>query len=108
MNYKKEAHSARFPWKMCNFAAQLKHVAYREKLVEIQRDNTFRRETLKSSKKARYKSKKSKSLIIKHLHFRLLSKNFRKIAMYRLNSRNADIQLIVDAVSASDFFIPTG
>ena len=42
---------------MCNFAAQLKHVAYREELVEIQRDNTFRRETLKSSKKARYKSK---------------------------------------------------
>ena len=42
---------------MCNFAAQLKHVAYREKLVEIQRDNTFRRETLKSSKKTRYKSK---------------------------------------------------
>ena len=42
---------------MCNFAAQLKHVAYREELVEIQRDNTFRRETLKSSKKTRYKSK---------------------------------------------------
>ena len=42
---------------MCNFAAQLKHVAYKEKLVEIQWDNTFRRETLKSSKKARYKSK---------------------------------------------------
>ena len=33
----------------------MKHVAYREKLVEIQRDNTFRRETLKSNKKARYK-----------------------------------------------------
>ena len=107
MNYKKVAHSARFPWKMCNFAAQLKHVAYREELVEIQRDNTFRRETLKSSKKARYKSK-WQVIIIKHLHFRLLSKNFRKIAMYRLNSLNADIQLIVDAVSASDFFIPTG
>jgi len=42
---------------MCNFAAQLKHVAYREELVEIQRDNTFRREILKSSKKAQYKSK---------------------------------------------------
>jgi len=42
---------------MCNFAAQLKHVEYREKLVEIQRDNTFWRETLKSSKKARYKPK---------------------------------------------------
>ena len=35
-------------------------------------------------------------IIIKHLHFRLLSKNFRKIAMYRLNSLNADIQLTVD------------
>ena len=43
---------------MCNFAAQLKYVAYREELVETQRDNTFRRETLKSSKKARYKSKR--------------------------------------------------
>ena len=43
---------------MCNFAAQLKHVAYREELVEIQRDNTFRRETLISSKKARYKTKR--------------------------------------------------
>jgi len=42
---------------MCNFAAELKHVAYREELVEIQLDNTFRRETLNSSKKARYKSK---------------------------------------------------
>ena len=92
---------------MCNFAAQLKHVAYREKLVEIQRDNTFRRETLKSSKKARYKSKWQCDNY-QDLHFRLLSKNFRKIAMYRLNSLNADIQLIVDAVSASDFFIPTG
>jgi len=36
----------------------LKHVAYREKLIEIQRDNTFRRETLKSSKKTRYKPKR--------------------------------------------------
>ena len=26
---------------MCNFAAQLKHVAYREELVEDQRNNTF-------------------------------------------------------------------
>ena len=42
---------------MCNFAAQLEDVAYREKLVEIQMDNTFRRETPESSKKARYKSK---------------------------------------------------
>jgi CRISPR/Cas system CMR-associated protein Cmr1 (group 7 of RAMP superfamily) len=40
---------------MCNFAAELKHVAYKEKLVDIQWDNTFRRETLKPSKKARYK-----------------------------------------------------
>ena len=55
MNYKKEAHSTRFSWKMCNFAAELKHVANKEKLVDIQWDNTFRRETLKSSKKARYK-----------------------------------------------------
>ena len=81
--------------------AQLKHVAYKEKLVEIQQDNTFRRKTLKSSKKARYKSK-GKVIIIKHLHFRLLSKNFRKSPMYRINSLNADIQLIVDGASVSD------
>ncbi len=42
---------------MCNFAAELKHVANKEKLVDIQWDNTFYREFLKSSKKARYKSK---------------------------------------------------
>jgi len=36
------------------------------------------------------------------LHFRLLSKNFRKIAMYRLNSLNADIQLIVDGAWESE------
>ena len=42
---------------MCNIAAEFKDVANKEKLVEIQRDNTFRRETLKLSKKARYKSK---------------------------------------------------
>jgi len=41
---------------MCNFAAELKHVANKEKLVDIQWDNTFRRAFLKSSKKARYKS----------------------------------------------------
>ena len=86
---------------MCNFAAQLKHVAYKDKLVEIQQDNTFRRETLKSSKKARHKSK-WQSDNYQYLHFRLLSKNFRKSPMYRLNSLNADIQLIVDGVSVSD------
>ena len=63
---------------MCNFAAQLKHVAYKEKLVEIQRDNTFRRETLKSSKKARYKSKRqgvNYQAFILSLTFEKLSKN---------------------------------
>ena len=63
---------------MCNFAAQLKHVAYREKLVEIQRDNTFRRETLKSSKKARYKSKRqgvNHQAFTLSLTFEKLSKN---------------------------------
>ena len=79
---------------MCNFAAQLKHVAYKEKLL--------------NRAKRRGTSQNGKVIIIKHLHFRLLSKNFRKSPMYRLNSLNADIQLIVDAVSASDFFIPTG
>ena len=57
MNYKKVAHSERFPRKMCNFAAELKHVANKEKLVDIQWNNTFKRAFLKSSKKARYKSK---------------------------------------------------
>ena len=63
---------------MCNFAAQLKHVAYREELVEIQRDNTFRRETLKSSKKARYKSKQQSvnyQAFALSLTFEKLSKN---------------------------------
>ena len=41
---------------MCNFAAEFKDVANKEKLVDIQRDNTFKRAFLKSSKKARYKS----------------------------------------------------
>ena len=41
---------------MCNFAAELKYVANKEKLVDIQWDNTFKRELLKSSRKARYKS----------------------------------------------------
>ena len=40
---------------MCNFAAELKHVANKEKLVDIQWDNTFKRAFLKSNKKARYK-----------------------------------------------------
>jgi hypothetical protein len=63
---------------MCNFAAQLKHVAYREKLIEIQRDNTFRRETLKSSKKARYKPKQQSDnyqAFALSLTFEKLSKN---------------------------------
>ena len=63
---------------MCNFVAQLKHVAYREELVEIQRDNTFRRETLKSSKKARYKSKRqgvNYQAFALSLTFEKLSKN---------------------------------
>ena len=63
---------------MCNFAAELKHVSYREKLIEIQRDNTFRRETLKSSKKARYKSKwqsDNYQALALSLTFEKLSKN---------------------------------
>ena len=73
---------------MCNFTAQLNHVAYKEKLS--------------NRAKRRGTSQNGKVIIIKHLHFRLLSKNFRKIAMYRLNSLNADIQLIVDGASVSD------
>ncbi|EFI71997.1 MULTISPECIES: hypothetical protein [Segatella] len=38
---------------MCNFAAELKHVANKEKLVDIQWDNTFKRAFLKSNKKAK-------------------------------------------------------
>jgi hypothetical protein len=38
---------------MCNFAAELKYVANKEKLVDIQWDNTFRRAFLKSNKKAK-------------------------------------------------------
>ena len=53
-------------------------------------------EKLSNRAKRRGTSQNGKVIIIKHLHFRLLSKNFRKIAMYRLNSLNADIQLIVD------------
>ena len=40
---------------MCNFAAQLKHVASKEKLVDIQWDNIIARAFLKLSKKAWYK-----------------------------------------------------
>ena len=62
---------------MCNFAAQLKHVAYKEKLVEIQRDNTFRRAFLKSSKKARYKPNRQSAyyqVFALSLTFEILSK----------------------------------
>ena len=38
---------------MCNFAAELKHVANKDKFVDIQCDNTFKRAFLKSSKKAK-------------------------------------------------------
>ena len=55
MNYKKDSAFCTFFVKMYNFAAELKHVANKEKLVDIQWDNTFRRAFLKSSKKARYK-----------------------------------------------------
>ena len=55
MNYKKVVHSARFSWKMCDFAAQLKHVASKEKFVDIQWDNIIARAFLKLSKKARYR-----------------------------------------------------
>ena len=41
VNYKNKAHSACFSRKMCNFAAELKYVANKEKLVDIQWDNTF-------------------------------------------------------------------
>ena len=40
---------------MCNFAAEFKDVANKEKLVDIQWDNTFRRAFLKLSKKTWYK-----------------------------------------------------
>jgi hypothetical protein len=59
-------------------------------------------EKLSNRAKRRGTSQNSKALIIKHLHFRLLSKNFRKIVMYRLNSLNADIQLIVDGAGESE------
>ena len=40
---------------MCNFATELKHVANKEKFVDIQWDNIIARAFLKLSKKARYK-----------------------------------------------------
>ena len=40
---------------MCNFAAELKYVANKEKLVDIQWDNIIALAFLKLSKKARYK-----------------------------------------------------
>ena len=46
---------------MCNFATELKHVANKEKLVDIQWDNTFKRAFLKSNKKARYKLNRQSS-----------------------------------------------
>jgi hypothetical protein len=59
-------------------------------------------EKLSNRAKRRGTSQNGKVIIIKHLHFRLLSKNFRKIAVYRLNSLNADIQLIVDGAWESE------
>ena len=51
-------------------------------------------------------AKTAKALIVKYLYFRLLSKNFRKLALYRLNSLNADIQLIVNGAWASNLQLP--
>jgi len=62
---------------MCNFSAQLKHVVNKEKLVDIQWDNTFRRESLKSSKKARYKLNRQSAyfqVFALSLTFEILSK----------------------------------
>ena len=62
---------------MCNFAAELKYVANKEKLVDIQWDNTFRRAFLKSSKKARYKSNRQSAYYQAYalsLTFEILSK----------------------------------
>ena len=65
---------------MCNFAAELKYVANKEKLVDIQWGNTFYREFLKSSKKARYKSNRQSAYyqaFALSLTFEILSKNGR-------------------------------
>ena len=59
--------------KKCNFAAELKYVAYREKLIDIQRDNTFGRE-LSNRAKRRGTSQKQQSAY--HQAF-ALSKYFR-------------------------------
>ena len=62
---------------MCNFAAEFKYVANKEKLVDIQWDNTFRRAFLKSSKKARYKLNRQSAyfqVFALSLTFEILSK----------------------------------
>ena len=62
---------------MCNFAAELKYVANKEKLVDIQWDNTFKRAFLKSSKKARYKPNRQRAYyqaFALSLTFEILSK----------------------------------
>lgn len=63
---------------MCNFAAQLKHVASKEKLVDIQWDNIIARAFLKLSKKARYKLNRQSAyfqVFALSLTFEKLSKN---------------------------------
>ena len=55
----------------------MKYVANKEKLVDIQWDNTFRRESLKSSKKARYKPSRQRAYyqaLALSLTFEILSK----------------------------------
>ena len=62
---------------MCNSAAEFKYVANKEKLVDIQWDNTFRRAFLKSSKKARYKLNRQSAyfqVFALSLTFEILSK----------------------------------
>ena len=62
---------------MCNFAAELKYVANKEKLVDIQWDNIIARAFLKSSKKARYKSNRQSAYyqaFALSLTFEILSK----------------------------------
>ena len=63
---------------MCNFVAEFKDVANKEKLVDIQWDNTFKRAFLKSSKKARYKTNRHSAYyqaFALSLTFEILSKN---------------------------------
>lgn len=62
---------------MRNFAAELKQVASKEKLVDIHRDNTFKRTFLKSSKKAWYKQNRQSAYyqaFALSLTFEILSK----------------------------------